>query len=676
MYKRLSIFFLILFIFTSVSSAQKYIKPIDDKFIESKEFDKNGKEVYKIKIPSSPPPVGYRMKSAALTANVVIISGVPALSWSFGCTATSAAMIAGYYDRNGYDNMYSGPTNGGIFPLSNSVWGTANINGETRALCPLSATSMGLDGRVTRGHVDDYWIMYGNGEDDPYITNGWIVHTHEDCTADFMKTNQSAYGNSDGMTTYYYYPDGVKFETDVQEDGIYGLELFFNSRGYNVINRFTQTILGYDGNSIGFTFQNYMNEINANRPVMIHLSGHSMVGIGYDDDTQTIYLHDTWDYQVHSMTWGDEYDGMQHIAMSVFQLEPLEVDCHVINAFPYEEDFSDLVKPACWKVVDNIASGEVWQFDNPGSRTINTPTKSNGFAIVDSDRLGGQQDCDLISPEFDFSNETRVNVSFYHYFNNYSSDRAKFYYTIDQGALWVELEEWTTDTENPEHYTIDLTTQLAGQTNVQFKWNYTGDYSWYWAVDDFSISTDGTTIPQEIKLTNQEFTETTDTCFGAYQTIIVAGDGSVELLEGSQVSFIAGNNIKFLPGFYSYEGSQMIAYITPDSSFCDYVQQVNLVENQFEESKEPEGITTVTEKNNYEIKVYPNPSSGNFNVDISGLDIPAEISVYSVSGLRVYFNKGIETHNESIDISGIDKGVYILLVKSGLKTYSRKLIVR
>ena len=94
-----------------------------------------------------------------------------------------------------------------------------------------------------------------------------------------------------------------------------------------------------------------------------------------------------------------------------------------------------------------------------------------------------------------------------------------------------------------------MTTQLAGQTNVQFKWNYTGDYSWYWAVDDFSISTDGTTIPQEIKLTNQEFTETTDTCFGAYQTIIVAGDGSVELLEGSQVSFIAGNNIKFFPDF-------------------------------------------------------------------------------------------------------------------------------
>lgn len=45
---------------------------------------------------------------------------VPAFNWSFGCSATSAAMIAGYYDRNGFDNMYAGPTNGGLMPLDNS----------------------------------------------------------------------------------------------------------------------------------------------------------------------------------------------------------------------------------------------------------------------------------------------------------------------------------------------------------------------------------------------------------------------------------------------------------------------------------------------------------------------------------------------------------------------------
>ena len=49
---------------------------------------------------------------------------VPAFNWVFGCSSVSAAMIAGYYDRNGFPNMYTGPTNGGVMPLDNSSWAT------------------------------------------------------------------------------------------------------------------------------------------------------------------------------------------------------------------------------------------------------------------------------------------------------------------------------------------------------------------------------------------------------------------------------------------------------------------------------------------------------------------------------------------------------------------------
>ena len=49
---------------------------------------------------------------------------VPAFNWVFGCSSVSGAMIAGYYDRNGFANMYTGPTNGGVMPLDNSSWPT------------------------------------------------------------------------------------------------------------------------------------------------------------------------------------------------------------------------------------------------------------------------------------------------------------------------------------------------------------------------------------------------------------------------------------------------------------------------------------------------------------------------------------------------------------------------
>ncbi|MDD4308851.1 MAG: hypothetical protein PHO32_00565, partial [Candidatus Cloacimonetes bacterium] len=75
--------------------------------------------------------------SVTPTRSAVLIADIPAYDWSYGCGATSAAMMAAYWDRHGYNNIYTGSTNGGVMPLSNSAWG----GGE----CPLSATHTGID---------------------------------------------------------------------------------------------------------------------------------------------------------------------------------------------------------------------------------------------------------------------------------------------------------------------------------------------------------------------------------------------------------------------------------------------------------------------------------------------------------------------------------------------------
>ena len=97
----------------------------------------DGASIDEIVISSPPtPPLGYKRPVAKIPDKGVkllainILPNVPAFDWCYGCSATSAAMIAGYYDRTGYANMYAGPTNGGVMPLNNSAWGA----GE----CPLS----------------------------------------------------------------------------------------------------------------------------------------------------------------------------------------------------------------------------------------------------------------------------------------------------------------------------------------------------------------------------------------------------------------------------------------------------------------------------------------------------------------------------------------------------------
>ncbi|MBA7483932.1 hypothetical protein ES707_19449 [subsurface metagenome] len=290
--------------------------------------------------PPTPPP-GFERTTVELpepniAAGINTLSNVPALDWSYGCSATSAAMIAGYYDRTLYSNMYAGATSGGVFPLptDDTIWGSTAYGGTyptTCMECPLSATHNGVDSRSTDGHVDDYWVEYGSTAADPFDGN-WTEHTYGECTGDYMKTNQDAYGNTDGSTTFWYYTNGAPISAAQLEalgvgyydvDGGYGLKLFYESRGYTVTSMYNQYIEEQGSTpGLGFTYAQYKAEIDAGRPVMIHLAGHTIVGIGYNDDTTNrMYVHDTWDYSSHLMTWNSTYGGMQHIGVTIVQLQ-------------------------------------------------------------------------------------------------------------------------------------------------------------------------------------------------------------------------------------------------------------------------------------------------------------------------------------------------------------------
>jgi len=255
-------------------------------------------------------------------------ASVPALDWSYGCSATSASMYFGYFDRNGYPNIYTGPTNGGLFPLTNAVWGT----GE----CPLSASHKGIDSRTVNGSVDDYWYGYGSSID-PYYGH-WVEHS-QDSVGDFMGTSQYYHWqNIDGGTTFFFSTNGAPLNdytgsegtTPSKRDGVHGMKLFAESRGYSVTSDYNQYIYGYNGNTQGFTFNQYKAEIDAGYPVLIQLEGHTMLGIGYSGTDQVI-VHDTWDYANHTMTWGGTYAGMQHFGVTVFHLSPSQTPASSIT---------------------------------------------------------------------------------------------------------------------------------------------------------------------------------------------------------------------------------------------------------------------------------------------------------------------------------------------------------
>jgi len=124
-----------------------------------------------------------------------------------------------------------------------------------------------------------------------------------------MKTSQSAYGNDDGSTSFYNWTSSSTPLTcgDMEAygiadvDGTYGRKLFYEARGYTVSECYSQkTDNAVNG---GFSFAQFKIEIDAGRPVFLNLIGHSIVGVGYDDSTATVYVHDTWDNGTHTMAW-------------------------------------------------------------------------------------------------------------------------------------------------------------------------------------------------------------------------------------------------------------------------------------------------------------------------------------------------------------------------------------
>jgi YD repeat-containing protein len=289
----------------------------------------DGKQLEETIIHGPPhPPAGFKRPTVSLSGSIQPLSvaslTVPAFDWSFGCSATSASMIAAYYDRNGYPKIYTGPTNGGVMPLDSSSWPDwTDGNGDSYGQCPLTASHNGLDGRLTRGSIDDYWVYYLSGVQDPFV-NKWTEHAYGDAIGDYMRTSQSNYGNDDGSTVFYNWSSGSSQLTcadmlanNITEDGTYGRKLFYEARGYTVTDCYNQKT---KTSGTGFTFAMYKAQIDAGRPVLINLAGHSIVGFGYDSASNTVYIHDTWDYLDHSMTWGGSYSGMAMQSVSIVNL--------------------------------------------------------------------------------------------------------------------------------------------------------------------------------------------------------------------------------------------------------------------------------------------------------------------------------------------------------------------
>ena len=196
--------------------------------------------------------------------------------------------------------------------------------------------------------------------------------------------------------------------------------------------------------------------------------------------------------------WSDGVTDNPRTDVNVMMDKTVTAEYTKIYSLPYTQTFDGTTLPEDWENFDNNGSGGVWQFKATTKDNKTLFGSSANHAILDSDFYGSgkSQNADLISPTFDLTSYSAVNLKFNHYYRHYSSS-ATVSYSINGGA-WVEIQKWTTTTANSVEFdqAIDA---VAGQNNVRFKWNFQGSWGYYWLVDDIEIT--GTSAAGEYTVT-------------------------------------------------------------------------------------------------------------------------------------------------------------------------------
>ena len=264
---------------------------------------------------------GNSIEKTRAAEDVLLPQPIPQAEYMYGCTPTAVAMLLGYYDLFGYrDRDFSNLIDGDVQLNERGTDGDAyNMNAFDTTLGRTIATEDYVwrfyerDGAETTPEQElEYSFTENGNEVDISVWN---------CLADYLGTGQYWRGMSNratriayttleelSLTTRMATMTGDGYTREVEEkflSFLYGLQLYVQSRGYSLDYEVTGSYQ-VDVNHGNFTFADYKAEIDAGRPVLVSITGHTMVGYGYNDETQEIIFDNMYRSDCR-MTWGGSY---------------------------------------------------------------------------------------------------------------------------------------------------------------------------------------------------------------------------------------------------------------------------------------------------------------------------------------------------------------------------------
>ena len=213
-------------------------------------------------------------------------------------------------------------------------------------------------------------------------------------------------------------------------------------------------------------------------------------------------------------------------------------------------------------------------------------------------------------------------------------------------------------------FSTDTTYLVTGLTN---------DSTYYFAVSCYRtfdnpsalsafVSATPRDISEVVLLNDITLTSDSDTCFSATQTIIVS-DFIVE--NEAMVRLIAGENIQLLPLTQVQTGAHFHAFIDTTGTFCQ--QPESILSSIDIIDAITEWRSTSKEHMEQFFKVFPNPTTGYFTLELLKADAEATISVsiFTMMGEIILQTELPSQKSYEFNLSNHPLGIYLIRVIAG-----------
>ncbi|MCX6303555.1 MAG: T9SS type A sorting domain-containing protein [Bacteroidetes bacterium] len=215
-------------------------------------------------------------------------------------------------------------------------------------------------------------------------------------------------------------------------------------------------------------------------------------------------------------------------------------------------------------------------------------------------------------------------------------------------------------------------TVVAGQ-NIRFlpgSQVYSGGY-----LHGYITSNSAYCTPASKTLQNVAVTAGQVTCFGATQTITLAGSGTTFTVQnGGSVNLIAGQNIQFLPGAAVSNGGYLDGRISTNGQYCGTLKSIPEVafSTPFADT-----LSSMKQTARTWFRVFPNPTTGEIHIqmeDPGDPGIPVQVATYNLVGKMTGRFESTGQRTFTISLGNCPVGLYQLRVRSGNRTGTVKII--